>query len=33
MDASYTGYQELSVDAVTPEELAETLQEAHESAE
>lgn len=33
MDASYTGYQELSVDAVTPEELAATLQEAHESAE
>lgn len=33
MDASYTGYQELSVDAITPEELAATLQEAHESAE
>lgn len=33
MDASYTGYQELSVDATTPEELAATLQEAHESAE
>ena len=33
MDASYTGYQELSVGAVTPEELANNLQEAHEMAE
>lgn len=33
MDASYTGYQELSVGNITPEELAKTLQEAHESAE
>lgn len=32
MDASYTGYQELSVDATTPEDLAATLQAAHESA-
>lgn len=33
MDASYVGYQELSIGAVTPEELALSLQEAHESAE
>ena len=33
MDASYVGYQELSIGSVTPEELAETLQDAHESAE
>lgn len=33
MDASYTGYQELSVGTVTPEELAASLQEAHESAQ
>ena len=33
MDASYTGYQELSVGNITPEELAKSLQEAHESAE
>lgn len=33
MEASYVGYQELSVDATTPEELAATLQETHELAE
>ncbi len=33
MDASYTGYQELSVGDMTPENLAKSLQEAHESAE
>lgn len=32
MDASYTGYQELSVGTVTPEDLAASLQDAHESA-
>lgn len=32
MDASYTGYQELSIGQLTPTELAEKLQEAHESA-
>lgn len=33
MDASYTGYQELSVGNITPEELAKSLQEAHANAE
>ena len=33
MDASYTGYQELSIGSITPEELAKKLQEAHVSAE
>lgn len=32
MDASYVGYQEMSIGALTPEELAAKLQEAHESA-
>ena len=32
MDASYTAYQELSVGDITPEELAKTLQKAHESS-
>lgn len=31
MDASYTGYQEMSIGSVTPQELAERLQEAHDS--
>ena len=33
MDASYVGYQELSIGAVTPEDLAQSLQDAHESAQ
>ena len=33
MDASYIGYQELSIGAVTPMELAQSLQDAHESAQ
>lgn len=33
MEASYVGYQELSVDGTTPEDLAATLQETHELAE
>lgn len=33
MEASYVGYQEMSVGSTTPEELAATLQEAHEMAE
>lgn len=33
MEASYVGYQEMSVGSTTPEELAATLQEAHEFAE
>lgn len=32
MDASYVGYQELSIGAVTPEELAQSLQAAHEGS-
>ena len=32
MDASYVGYQEMSIGSLTPEELAAKLQEAHESA-
>lgn len=32
MDASYVGYQEMSIGAITAEELAAKLQEAHESA-
>jgi raffinose/stachyose/melibiose transport system substrate-binding protein len=32
MDASYNGYQEMSVGSITPEELAKELQQAHESA-
>lgn len=30
MEASYTGYQELSIGQLTPQELAESLQKAHE---
>lgn len=32
MDASYTGYQELSIGSISAEELAQTLQDAHEQA-
>ena len=32
MDASYTGYQELTIGTITPEDLAASLQAAHESA-
>lgn len=33
MDASYTGYQELSIGSITPQQLAEKLQAAQEAAQ